>query len=124
MVHGDGELTGGCLRETPAGIGSSRGGEVSVVLASRTDPATEPLSCQLGLCGTEFPGAAPDEDVGPESAALLDGTREGVRTEQSSPVAHTALVGVESIAHAAIQAVRWGQLDVPHHRKSEQHWTA
>ena len=64
MVHGDRELPGGRLRQTPARVGVGLGGQLGLLLARSTHPPGEPLRRQVGLRGAESPGAGPDEDLG------------------------------------------------------------
>ena len=47
MVHGDGELSGCCLRQTPASIDLGLGGQLGLLLARSSHPPGEPLRCQV-----------------------------------------------------------------------------
>ena len=51
VIHGDGELSGGCLRQAPARVGAGLGGQLELLLARRIQPPGEPLRRQLGLRG-------------------------------------------------------------------------
>ncbi len=46
MVHGDGELSGRCLRQAPARIAVGLGGQLDLLLARGTHPPGEPLRRQ------------------------------------------------------------------------------
>jgi len=113
--HGDGKLSGSCLREAPAGVELRLGGELHILLAGSAHPPREPLSCQGGLRGAQSPRAGPDANPGPQSSELLNRKRDGVRAEQAAPLSHAALVGLKSGAHTAIQRMRRGQLDMTDH---------
>ena len=97
MVDGDGELPGGCLRQAPVPVGAGLGGQLGLLLARGGDPPAEPLRRQVGVGRLESPRARPDVHLGARGAELIDGGRDGVRTEQAA----AALVGVERRADGA-----------------------
>ena len=123
MVHRDSELPGRCLRQPSASVEVCVGGQLDLLRARSTHPPGQPLSCQVGLRGSESPGAGPDQDLGSQSAKLLDGDRDGVRTEQAPPLRRAALVGIEPGGHATIQWVRRCQLDATDDGQRQQHRT-
>ena len=51
VVHGDGELPGCGLRQTPARVGLALGGQLDLLLARGTHPSGEPLRRQISLGG-------------------------------------------------------------------------
>ena len=85
MVDGDGELPGGRLRQAPVPVGAGLGGQRGLLLAGGGDPPAEPLGRQVGVGRIEAPGARPDDELGARPAKLIDGGRDGVRTEQGPP---------------------------------------
>ena len=68
MVHGDGELSGCCLRQTPARVAVGLGGQLDLLLARGTDPPGEPLRRQVGLrrrrAATGWAGRGPRPPAG------------------------------------------------------------
>ena len=85
MVDGHFELSGGRLRQAPLPVGAGLGGQRGLLLAGGGDPPAEPLGRQVGVGRIESPGARPDEDIGARAAEFVDGSGDGVRTEQASP---------------------------------------
>jgi hypothetical protein len=50
----------------------------------------------------------------------VDGQRDGVRPEHAAALGSAALVGVKCGGYAAVQWVRWDQLDVPDDGQGQQ----
>jgi hypothetical protein len=123
VIHDHRKLSGGRLRQTSLGIELGLGGELDLLLGGSAHPALEPLSCQVGLSGTQSPGARPDQDLSPQAVELLDGKRHSVRAEQAAPGRRAALVGVERGGHAAVQRIRRGQAHATDDRQSQQRRT-
>jgi hypothetical protein len=123
VVHGDCELSGRRLRQTPACVGLGLFGQLDLLLARGAHPAGEPLRRQAGVGGAEAPGTGPHEDLGPRSPEPLNGDCYGIRAEQSSALGHAALVGIERGGHPAVQWTRRGQVDATNDGQREQHGT-
>jgi hypothetical protein len=114
VVHGDLELPAACLTETPARVVVELGGQLGLLLARGPHPPAEPHRCQLGLGGTESPGARPHVHFCSEPLELIDRPRGGVRPEQATATGDSALVSVECIGHPAVQRIRRAQFDATH----------
>ncbi len=124
MVHRDGDGSGDHLGVPAPRVRFGGVGELRRLFASRIDPAGEPLRREIGVLGTESPGARSRDDL--ESSPFEGGCRgaDSVGAEETSAGGTAPLVRVERVHHQLVEGVSGGQLDLAHDAERDENRAA
>ena len=104
-MHGDGQLTRGCLQAAPC-IREGDSAQFRTLLAGRSQPAGEPPGRESSLSGAEPPGAGSDQDIEAQAGETVHHRADRVGAEQPPGGADVAsLVSIERVGDVVVERI-------------------